>query len=193
MDLGYARVSTAKQDLTRQRAALSEAGIADACIWADKKTGASADRPGLAALLDYARTGDTLVCHTLDRLGRNIRECLNLIHQLRERDIGVRTLADPMPIDTRQTGGMGEMAVLLLALFAEMERVFAAERAAHARAVAEKHGGRAGRPRKLTDEQARRARAALEAGASLAAVAADYHVDRSTLHRRIAALAAEEG
>jgi rRNA maturation endonuclease Nob1 len=128
-----------------------------------------------------------VVAHTLDRLGRNIRECLNLIHELREREIGVRTLADPIPINTLDTSGTGEIAVLMLALFAQMERIFTCERAAHARSVAAVTGRQPGRPRKLTDAQVRRATAALDAGASLAEVAADYNVDRSTLYRRVQA------
>jgi DNA invertase Pin-like site-specific DNA recombinase len=64
----------------------------------DKKTGATVDRPGLADLLTYARAGDAIVVHTLDRLGRNLREVLNLVHDLSEKDIGVRSLADPLPI-----------------------------------------------------------------------------------------------
>jgi DNA invertase Pin-like site-specific DNA recombinase len=96
-------------------------------------------------LLKYARAGDTIVVHTLDRLGRNLRDVLNLVHDLAERGIGVRTLADPVPIDTADEG-MGRIAFLLLALFAEMERTFSAERAAHARAVARAAGKRAGRP-----------------------------------------------
>jgi DNA invertase Pin-like site-specific DNA recombinase len=84
--------------------------------------------------------------HTLDRLGRNLREVLNLVHELAERGIGVRSLADPLPIDATREG-MGRIAFLLLALFAEMERTFTAERAAHARAVAEATGRQVGRPR----------------------------------------------
>ena len=83
--------------------------------------------------------------HTLDRIGRNLREVLNLVHDLAERGIGVRSLADPLPINTTDEG-MGRIAFLLLALFAEMERTFTAERAAHARAVAEATGRQVGRP-----------------------------------------------
>jgi Resolvase, N terminal domain len=67
----------------------------------------------------------------LDRIGRNLREVLNLTHDLAGRGIGVRSLADPLPISTAGDG-MGRIAFLLLALFAEMERTFTAERAAHA-------------------------------------------------------------
>jgi DNA invertase Pin-like site-specific DNA recombinase len=70
LDLGYARVSTTKQNLERQLASLNEAGIPDDRLYVDKKTGATVDRPGLVELLKYVRDGDTVVVHTLDRLGR---------------------------------------------------------------------------------------------------------------------------
>ena len=60
------------------------------------------DRPGLRALLGYARAGDVIVVHTLDRLGRTVRDTLNLIHELAERGIGVRNLADPIKVDSKQ-------------------------------------------------------------------------------------------
>jgi hypothetical protein len=55
-------------------------------------------------LLKYARHGDTIVVYTLDRLGRNLREVLNLVHDLTERGVGVRSLADPLPINTADEG-----------------------------------------------------------------------------------------
>src|SRR5229473_6946929 len=128
LDLGYARVSTSRQSLERQLDALTAAGIPAGRIYADKKTGTTIDREGLNELLAYARRGDTVVVHTLDRLGRNLREVLNLVHDLAGRGIGVRSLADPLPINTTDEG-MGRVAFLLLALFAEMERTYTAERA----------------------------------------------------------------
>ena len=77
-------------------------------------------------------TDEKEVVYTLDLLGRNVREILNLIHELTERGINVPSLADPMPIDT-VTEGIGRIAVLLLAVFAEVERTFANERLAHCR------------------------------------------------------------
>jgi hypothetical protein len=105
VELGYARVSTAKQDLDRQIEALLEAGIARERIYIDKKSGATVDRPGLRAVLGYARDGDVIVVHTLDRLGRTVRDTLNLIHELSERGVGVRNLADPIKIDSTNPGG----------------------------------------------------------------------------------------
>ncbi|HCX85906.1 MAG TPA: resolvase, partial [Micrococcales bacterium] len=92
MELGYARVSTAKQDLDRQVEALVAAGVARDKIFLDKKSGATTDRPGLRAVLAYAREGDVIVVHTLDRLGRTVRDTLNLIHDLTDRGVGVRNL-----------------------------------------------------------------------------------------------------
>ncbi|GAA4770188.1 hypothetical protein GCM10025784_17260 [Citricoccus nitrophenolicus] len=88
-------MSTTKQDLDRQTAALRQEGIAAKRIYIDKKSGATTNRPGLHAALDEARAGDVIVVHTLDRLGRTVRHTLNLIHDLADRGVGVRNLADP--------------------------------------------------------------------------------------------------
>src|SRR3977135_4478132 len=85
--------------------ALAEAGIATERIYVDKKSGSTTDRPGLRALLGYARDGDVIVVHTLDRLGRTVRDTLNLIHDLSARGVGVRNLADPIRIDSTDPGG----------------------------------------------------------------------------------------
>ena len=114
MDIGYARVSTAKQDLERQLHSLGNLGIDPERIYIDKKSGATRDRPGLMAALAYARSGDVLVVYTLDRLGRTVRDTLNLVHELREPGIGLRTLADPFRINTADPGDpMNDLALLL--------------------------------------------------------------------------------
>jgi hypothetical protein len=126
VELGYARVSTAKQDLDRQIDALRQAGIAPERIYLDKKWGATADRPGLKAALEYARDGDVIVVHTLDRLGRTVRDTLNLIHELAERGVGVRNLADPIKVDSSNPADpMAQLAVVLLA---QMERTYTLDR-----------------------------------------------------------------
>lgn len=183
LQLGYARVSTAKQSLERQLDALIAAGLPDERIYIDKKTGTTVDRPGLTKLLEYARPGDTIVVYTLDRLGRNLREVLNLVHDLSEKKIGVRTLADPIPINTADEGGMGRIAFLLLALFAEMERTFTAERAAHARAIAETKGRRIGRPTAWPNDKIDYARLLRAQGKSLGEIANRTGIPKTSLHR----------
>jgi DNA invertase Pin-like site-specific DNA recombinase len=186
LELGYARVSTTKQSLERQLDALPAAGIPADRTWSDKKTGTSVDRDGLTAMLAYARAGDTIVVHTLDRLGRNLREVLNLVHDLAERGIGVRSLADPLPINTTDEG-MGRIAFLLLALFAEMERTFTAERAAHARAVAEAAGRQVGRPVAHSADKIDYARLLKAQGESLGKIATKTGIPKTSLHRYLAA------
>lgn len=152
----------------------------------DKKTGATMEREGLSELLKYARDGDTIVVYTLDRLGRNLREVLNLVHDLAERNVGVRSLADPLPINTADEG-MGRIAFLLLALFAEMERTFSAERAAHARAVAEAANRRVGRPVAHPDEKIEYARLLKAQGLTLGGIAKKTGIPKTSLHRYIKA------
>jgi DNA invertase Pin-like site-specific DNA recombinase len=182
VELGYARVSTAKQNLERQLDALKTAGIPDDRVFTDKRSGATMRRDGLEALLKYARTGDTVVCYTLDRLGRNLRECLNLIHDLAEKGISVRTIADPLPINTLDEG-MGRVALLLLGLFAEMERTFTAERAAHARAVAQAAGRHVGRPIAHKPETIEYARLLKAQGETIGAISKKTGVPKTSLHR----------
>jgi hypothetical protein len=91
-----------------------------------------------------------IVVHTLDRLGRTVRDTLNLIHELAERGVGVRNLADPIRVDSSNPDDpMAQLSVVLLALFGQMERTYTLERAAHARAVAtaKGRGGPAGHRR----------------------------------------------
>ena len=182
-DLGYARVSTTGQDLDRQLDALTAHGIPPDRTWQDKKTGATVNRPGFTELRRYARPGDTIVATNLDRIGRNLRECLNLVHELREQQVGIKTLRDPIPIDTNNDSPMAQIAVAMLALFAEMERTFARERAAHARAVALQKGRLPGRPRKLNDQKLQAARASLDAGIHINNLAAipSQHPPRNPL------------
>jgi DNA invertase Pin-like site-specific DNA recombinase len=182
LELGYARVSITKQSLDRQLDALAAAGIPGERIYLDKKTGTTIDREGLGRLLVYARPGDTVVVHTLDRIGRNLREVLNLVHELSEKGVGVRSLADPLPINTADEG-MGRIAFLLLALFAEMERTFTAERAAHARAVAEAGGRQIGRPLAHSADKIEYARLLKAQGDSLGVIAAKTGIPKTSLHR----------
>ena len=99
-----------------------------------------------------------------------------------ERGIGVWSLADPLPINTADAG-MGRIAFLLLALFAEMERTFTAERAANARAVAEAKGRHVGRPVAHPAERIEYARLLKAQVASLGAIATKTGIPKTSLHR----------
>ena len=186
MELGYARVSTVKQDLDRQIDALTAAGISSERIYLDKKSGATVDRPGLRALTEYARDGDVIVVHTLDRLGGTVRDTLNLIHALSERGIGVRNLADPIKVDSSSPDDpMAQLAVVLLALFGQMERTYAMERAAHARAVATAKGRRIGRPILVDTDKLAYAAHLRDGGHTIAEIVAKTGITRSSLYRHL--------
>lgn len=94
----------------------------------------------------------------------------------------VRSLADPLPINTADEG-MGRIAFLLLALFAEMERTFTAERAAHARAVAEASGRQIGRPIAHPKDKIEYARLLKDQGNSLGQISAKTGIPKTSLHR----------
>ncbi len=184
VELGYARESTAKQDLERQIDALMAVGIAPERIYLDNKAGATVDRPGLRAVLGFARRGDVIVVHTLDRLGRTVRDTLHLIHELTERGVGVRNLADPIKVDSADPADpMGQLVVVLLALFAQMERTYTCERAAHARAVATAHGRQVGRPSLLDPAVLAYAAHLRDAGDSMAQIVVKTGMTRSSLYR----------
>jgi DNA invertase Pin-like site-specific DNA recombinase len=186
VDLGYARVSTSRQDLDRQVDALQEVGIDPARIYLDEKSGSTVDRPGLRAVTGYARAGDVIVVHTLDRLGRTVRDTLNLIHELTERGVGVRNLADPIKVDSANPADpMAQLAVVLLALFAQMERTYMLERAAHARAVATAKGRRAGRPSVVNPNQLDYARRLRDEGETIAQIVTKTGITRTTLYRHL--------
>jgi Resolvase, N terminal domain len=88
--IGYARVSTSGQLLDRQQHALAEAGCLR--VFADKLSGKDADRPELAACLDYLRPGDTLVVPSLDRLSRSLADLIGIVTTLRRQGIGFKSL-----------------------------------------------------------------------------------------------------
>ena len=88
--IGYARVSTSGQLLDRQQRALAEAGCLR--VFADKLSGKNADRPELAACLDYLRTGDTLVVPSLDRLSRSLADLIQIVGTLRRQGVGFKSL-----------------------------------------------------------------------------------------------------
>jgi DNA invertase Pin-like site-specific DNA recombinase len=184
-ELGYARVSASRESLARQLDALRAAGIGDERIYADSETGSSRGREGLARLLGDARTGDTIVVHTLDRFGRNLGEVLRLIRELAERGIGVRSLADPVPIDTADESA-GRIAFGMLTLFAEMERTYTAERAAHARTVAGTRHRQVGRPIAHPADTIEYARRLRGQGESYGEISAKTNIPKASLHRYLA-------
>ncbi len=182
-DLGYIRISTGQQHLDQQRAALLAVGIDPQHIYEDTISGAKASRPGLDALLAYAREGDTVTVLRLDRLGRSVPHVLATMHDLQERGVVVRSLREGLDLST----AAGKMVSTFLAAIAEYERDLLRERLVEARRSHEAGGGRWGRPAALTPEQADTACRMRAAGVAVSTIAQTLGVSRATVYRHAAA------
>ncbi|HBE9286897.1 TPA: recombinase family protein [Clostridioides difficile] len=124
MIIGYERVSTKKQNNSRQERVLEEEGIKFNKIYRDKTTGATKDRPALNEMLLNVKKGDTVYCESISRLGRNLKDLINIIDTLIAKGVRVKILKEG--IDTGNN-----TYKLLLGIFgavAEMERETIQER-----------------------------------------------------------------
>ena len=181
MLIGYARVSTAEQELAMQLHALEAAGCEK--IFSDKASGAKADRVGLADALSHARSGDVLVVWKLDRLGRTMKGLVDLAANLAERKIGLRSLTDG--IDT--SGTAGKLVFHIMAAMAEMERDLTRERTNAALAMARAQGRVGGRKPVMTPKKLDAARKLLASGTRPREVASAIGVSIATLYRHLPA------
>jgi len=182
--LGYARVSTGHQSLDQQVDALTAVGVDAARVYSDKLSGTSTreQRPGLAALLDYAREGDAIVVVGIDRLGRNASEVMTTIRELGERGIVLRSLREG--IDT--SNAMGRMVAGVLASLAELELELGRERRTAARDARRAHGQAIGRPKVLDKSKGALAQRMHASGESASTIAATLGVSRATVYRVLA-------
>jgi DNA invertase Pin-like site-specific DNA recombinase len=176
--IGYARVSTAEQNLDLQLAALQSAGAAR--TFADNGvSGSTVERPQLSKALDRLEAGDVLTVWKLDRLGRNTRHVLDLIEDIRERGAGFRSLTEGL--DT--TGPMGTAMLTIMAAFAQLERDTIIERTKAGLAAAAANNRHGGRPRKVDDAGAARAKELKGKGISASDIGKMLGVSRATVYR----------
>ncbi|PAW37894.1 hypothetical protein CKQ70_30610 [Bacillus toyonensis] len=141
---GYARVSTLNQDLALQIQSLLDYGIDAENIYSDKKTGKNLDRDELKELLSIVKEGDLIIVKKLDRLGRSVSQVTNLIEELTEKGIYIKSIDDG--VDTSNQSPMSKAMMQLLVMFAEMERNFIEERTKPAIQNARESGVKFGRP-----------------------------------------------
>jgi len=178
--LGYARVSTIGQDLNAQLAALSTAGVDPARVFTDQLSGsANTPRPGLAALLDYARPEDTLVVCAIDRLGRSVSEVTRTITELGERRITLRALREG--IDT--TTPTGRAVAAIMATLAELELELGRERRAASRESRRARRLPATKPPKLSPERQEQLHRLAATGEPVRALAEAFGIARATAYR----------
>ena len=160
MLIGYARVSTTDQNLALQRDALEKECVGK--IFFDEMSGAAANRPGLSSALEHLRGGDVLIVWRLDRLGRSLKNLIEVVAMLETRGIGLRSLQEN--IDTSTSGG--KLVFHIFCSLAEFERSLIRERTQAGLDAARSRGRRGGRPRRMDARKIAAARAMLGGGAA---------------------------
>lgn len=183
MLVGYARVSTHDQNLDLQIQALTQAGCKK--IFDDKISGSRAERPGLTKAMVMLREGDTLVVWKLDRLGRSVKNLVDLVGELHKQGVQFKSLTDA--IDTATASGRFFFHVM--ASLAEMERELTVERTRAGLEAARQLGRKGGRKRQMTDSKIESAKKLLANGIPPRDVAKNLGVSVPTLYRWIPASA----
>jgi DNA invertase Pin-like site-specific DNA recombinase len=151
--------------------------------FSDVMSGSRDDRPGLNSLLEYVRTGDTVVVWKLDRLGRNMLHILQTVKALTERGVTLVSTSDGIDSATPA----GRMMIGVLGSLAEYERELIKERTALKRAASRANGTKFGRPRKVDDtEDIATAKRMKADGHTARAIAKYLGVSRATLYRYLA-------
>ena len=187
MLIGYMRISKAdgSQVVDLQRDALLAAGVEADQLYQDLASGKRDDRPGLTAVLKALRRGDVLAAWKLDRLGRDLRHLVNLVHDLTERGVGLKILTGHgAAIDT--TTASGKLVFGIFAALAEFERELIVERTKAGLLAARARGRRGGRPYKMTPAKLRLACAAMaDQETNVGDLCRELGVTRQTLYRHV--------
>ena len=183
MLIGYARVSTLDQNLELQREALTKAGCQT--VFEDKVSSMRADRPGLEKAQEMLREGDTLIVWKLDRLGRSVKQLVDLVGELHKQGVQFNSLTDAIDTGTPS----GRFFFHVMASLAEMERELIIERTRAGLDVARQLGRKGGRKPKMTESKIEFAKKLLSSGLPAKDVATNLGVSVPTLYRWVPASA----
>ena len=181
---GYARVSTADQNLDHQTDALQRAGVPAGNLFTDTASGAKASRPELDRLLALLQPGDTVKITRLDRLSRSVQHLINLGADLRAREIELHVVEQGIDTSTAEGRAMFGM----LSVLAELQRELIVANTRDGLAAARARGRVGGRRPKLTQRQLDQAQHMYDSGQHTVEEIADtFHVSRPTLYRHLTA------
>ena len=187
MLIGYARISRPGQNIELQLEALKKAGCER--IFEDVASGSRSERPGLDHALDILRKEDTLVVWKLDRLGRSVKNLVDIVANLEKREIQLQSLTDA--IDTRSPSG--RFFFHIMASLTQMEREFIIERTRAGLETARRLGRIGGRKRKMTPSKIQSATQLLRSGIPPKDIARNLGVSLATLYRWLPASQSERG
>lgn len=185
---GYIRVSTGTQamhgySLEEQKQALINAGVEEKRIFMDAgKTGTNFNRDGWINLTKAVREGDTIVCYSMDRMGRNFNEIILNMNVLEKNGINIRTIRENVDTSTPS----GKMQAQILSAVAEMEHALILERTAAGREAAKRSGKVCNRPKTYTMRKARKALEYREQGWTIDDIAVRLKTSHAGVYRMIA-------
>jgi len=175
--IGYIRVSSCDQNISRQLE-----GVALDRVFVDKASGKDTLRPELENLKQFARDGDTVVVHSMDRLARNLDDLRQIVRALVSKGAKVQFAKESLTF----SGDDSPLANLLLSVmgaFAEFERSLIRERQMEGIALAKQRGAYHGRKRTLSGADVSELLSRVAAGEKKAQIARDFNISRETLYK----------
>jgi DNA invertase Pin-like site-specific DNA recombinase len=175
--IGYIRVSSSDQNTERQLD-----GMELDRVFTDKVSGKSTDRPQLQEMLRFAREGDHLFVHSMDRLARNLIDLRQMVQELTKRGVRITFVKEGLTFN----GEDAAMSVLLLSVMgavAEFERAIIRERQAEGIRIARQKGVYKGRKAALTEEQIEEVRRKAAEGIPKARIAREFGCSRETIYK----------
>ncbi len=182
--IGYIRVSSFDQNPERQ---LDNVQVDKQFI--DKASGKDTLRPQLDAMLSFAREGDTVVVHSMDRLARNLDDLRRLVQQLTKRGIRIEFVKECLSF-TGEDSPMANLLLSVMGAFAEFERALIRERQREGIALAKQRGAYRGRKKALAADQVVELRRRASTGEQKAKLAREFGISRETLYQYLRAGAA---
>ena len=175
--VGYVRVSTFDQNENRQLE-----GVPTDRVFLDKASGKDVNRPQLELMLSFVREGDTIVCHSMDRLGRNLDDLRKMVLGLTARGVHVQFVKESLTF-TGEDSPMANLLLSVMGAFAQFERELIRERQREGIELAKKAGAYRGRKHSLSLERAAELRRRLSEGENKSSLAREFGVDRTTVYR----------
>ena len=175
--IGYVRVSSFDQNPERQ---LEHVQVDR--LFTDKASGKDTQRPELESLLAFAREGDTVVVHSMDRLARNLDDLRLIVQKLTKRGVRIEFVKENLTF-TGEDSPLANLMLSVMGAFAEFERALIRERQREGIALAKQRGAYRGRKKSLSPEQTAQLRQRVQAGERKAPLAREFGISRETLYQ----------
>jgi len=176
--VAYIRVSSLLQNTERQLD-----GVPRDRTFEDRLSGKDANRPALKEMLAFVREGDTVLVHSLDRLGRNIDDLREIVKGLVARGVTVKFASENLAFTPEGTNHFSELMLNMLGSFAQFERQLSKERQKEGVQLAKAKGVYKGRKQEMTTEKIMEIRDRVAGGEAKAQVAKALGISRDTLYR----------